>query len=79
MNTRSLDLDLSKGAVSNAILKTAGAQLQTEINRNYPNGIKPFEIAVTNGYGLACKIVYHGALKFYDKNKRDKLKRVSLH
>lgn len=58
MNTTGPELELSKGAVSNAILKVAGRGLQNEIekyryNRNFGDVVK------TQGYNLKSRFVYH--------------------
>ena len=44
--------------------------MQDECDNNYPNGIEIGDVAVTGGYGLKCKKVYHGTLpKWSDKSK----------
>lgn len=65
VNTTSTKLGLNKGAVSKALLKAAGSQLQKECNRKYPNGIKHHEIAVTHAYNLNAKFVIHISLKSF--------------
>ncbi|CAK8690930.1 unnamed protein product [Clavelina lepadiformis] len=51
------DFDLSRGAISSAILKRAGNKLQEQC-RNYPVLQAP-SIRVTAGYNLLCKYVIH--------------------
>ncbi|KAL1266725.1 hypothetical protein QQF64_002400 [Cirrhinus molitorella] len=60
VNTISKDLDLSKGAVSTALLQTAGHQLQSEIIRIANlNNVNYGEMLITNGYNLKCQKVFH--------------------
>ncbi|ROL54453.1 Poly [ADP-ribose] polymerase 14 [Anabarilius grahami] len=67
VNTISEDLDLSKGAVSNAILQTAGRQLQTEINRAVrSNNLNYGEMVITDGYNLKCSKVFHVVCPFWN-------------
>lgn len=60
VNTISEDLDLSKGAVSRALLQTAGHQLQSEINRAaHSDNLNYGEMVITDGYNLNCSKVFH--------------------
>ncbi|KAF4108229.1 protein mono-ADP-ribosyltransferase PARP14-like [Onychostoma macrolepis] len=60
VNTISEDLDLSKGAVSKALLQTAGHQLQSEITRAArSNNVNYGEMLITDGYKLKCSKVFH--------------------
>ncbi|KAG1971163.1 protein mono-ADP-ribosyltransferase PARP14-like [Pimephales promelas] len=60
VNTMSEDLDLSKGAVSKALLQTAGHQLQSEIHRAaHSNNLNYGEMVITDGYNLNCSKVFH--------------------
>ncbi|KAK7120425.1 hypothetical protein R3I94_020427 [Phoxinus phoxinus] len=60
VNTISEDLDLSKGAVSRALLQTAGHQLQSEIKRAaQSNNLNYGEMVITDGYNLNCSKVFH--------------------
>ncbi|XP_060557034.1 uncharacterized protein LOC132717560 isoform X1 [Ruditapes philippinarum] len=65
VNTTSANLDLSKGNVSAALLKTAGRGLQKECHRKYVKGLRHGEIAVTGGYDTGCRKIYHMALLPY--------------
>lgn len=56
--------------MSGNISKTAGAGLQEECTKKYPNGILIGSIAVTGGHKLKCKHVFHGALQTYETGKR---------
>jgi O-acetyl-ADP-ribose deacetylase (regulator of RNase III) len=58
-------LDLSKGNVSAALLKTAGRKLQKECDKKYGQGLMHGEIAVTGGYDTGCRKIYHMALLPY--------------
>ncbi|XP_062602537.1 protein mono-ADP-ribosyltransferase PARP15-like isoform X1 [Saccostrea cucullata] len=61
INSVAHDREMTQGAAA-AILEKAGNRLQDELTKNYPSEIKHGEIAVTNGYALKCKKVYHGVL-----------------
>ncbi|XP_033856210.3 protein mono-ADP-ribosyltransferase PARP9-like [Acipenser ruthenus] len=58
VNTVAPDLDLSKGKVSQAILRKAGRPLQQEIKT-----INPYahygDVIKTNGFRMGCDFVYH--------------------
>ncbi|KAK7120426.1 hypothetical protein R3I94_020427 [Phoxinus phoxinus] len=72
VNTMSEDLDLSKGAVSRALLQTAGHQLQSEIKRSARSSkISYGEMVVTDGYNLKCKKVYHVVCPFWKPGSAD--------
>ncbi|KAK7108899.1 hypothetical protein V1264_016555 [Littorina saxatilis] len=66
VNSTSVDLKLKNGAVSKSLLTAAGLQLQEECKAKYPTNLLTGQIAVTSGYGLACKEVYHIALPRWD-------------
>ena len=68
VNTTARDLNLSNGAISKLILVTAGPQIQLECQQLAPNGIKFGELIVTNGHGLQCQYVYHGACQNWDND-----------
>ncbi|XP_067290157.1 protein mono-ADP-ribosyltransferase PARP14-like [Pseudorasbora parva] len=74
VNTISEDLDLSKGAVSKAILQTAGHQLQSEIttaarSRNVSYG----DMVITDGYRLKCQKVFHVVCPFWKQGSEDRV------
>ncbi|WAR20044.1 MYCB2-like protein [Mya arenaria] len=50
---------------SPSLQEAAGIGLRTECVRRYPNGITYGGLAVTGGYGLACKYVFHISLPPY--------------
>jgi O-acetyl-ADP-ribose deacetylase (regulator of RNase III) len=63
VNSASSDLDLRSGEISSALLAAAGQGLQEECKKRFPCGIKPDIIAVTDGYALKCKAVFHITLQ----------------
>ncbi|KAK9968212.1 hypothetical protein ABG768_002547 [Culter alburnus] len=72
VNTISEDLDLSKGAVSKALLQTAGHQLQTEITRTArSNNLNYGEMVITDGYNLKCRKVFHVVSPFWKPGSAD--------
>ncbi|XP_062389432.1 protein mono-ADP-ribosyltransferase PARP14-like isoform X2 [Sardina pilchardus] len=58
VNSTGLDLDLSRGAVSNAILQEAGRSLQDEVSK-YCQMCNFGDVLETKGYNLHSKFVYH--------------------
>ncbi|XP_073672142.1 protein mono-ADP-ribosyltransferase PARP14-like [Paramisgurnus dabryanus] len=66
VNTISEDLDLSKGAISKAILQAAGHQLQKEITTTVPAGRLNYgKMVITDGFNLKCKRVFHVVCPFW--------------
>ncbi|XP_073770752.1 protein mono-ADP-ribosyltransferase PARP14-like isoform X2 [Danio rerio] len=66
VNTISEDMDLRKGAVSNALLQAAGHQLQSEIKRASKSyKLNTGEIVITDGYNLKCSRVFHVVCPFW--------------
>ncbi|KAL4231007.1 Appr-1'-p processing enzyme [Mactra antiquata] len=61
--------DLTDGDLSKRILKRAGSSIQEEFKKNYSYGVRQGDIAVTKGYKLKCKQIYHGSLHRWDKDK----------
>ncbi|MCI4387957.1 hypothetical protein PGIGA_G00080100 [Pangasianodon gigas] len=82
VNTISEDLDLSKGAVSKALLNAAGPQLQAEaysLNTLGNSSLNYGDIVATNGYNLNCKGVFHTVCPFWNGGGRSEdeiLKRI---
>ena len=68
MNTISEDLDLTKGAVSKAILTVAGPMLQQLVNAQDARGLIG-EVITTGSCNLRCKQVYHTVAPGWDKDK----------
>ena len=70
--TPSLDLGSSSGLAA-SLLKAGGKQIQKELDKNYPKGISPGDIAETSGGSLNCNAVFHGTLPYwYSKKKLNK-------
>lgn len=55
------DFDLSRDP-SKKLSFSAGPGLKTEIDNNFPNGLKIGQIADTGAYNLNCQRVYHVTL-----------------
>ena len=72
VNNTSADLKLDNGALAESLLRKAGPQLQQECKKEYPNGIKPGEVAVTGGYSLNATKVYHGTIPKWEKGYSSK-------
>ncbi|CAM4730206.1 unnamed protein product [Leuciscus chuanchicus] len=70
VNTMSEDSDLSKGAVSKALLQTAGRQIQSEINAA-ARKISYGDMVITDGYKLKCQKVYHVVCPFWKQGSAD--------
>ncbi|XP_017345057.1 protein mono-ADP-ribosyltransferase PARP14 [Ictalurus punctatus] len=74
VNTVSEDLDLSKGAVSKALLSAAGPQLQAETYSHLKAFRTPSpnhgDIVATNGYNLNCLKVFHTVCPFWSGGHR---------
>ncbi|KAL4230092.1 hypothetical protein ACF0H5_010477 [Mactra antiquata] len=71
VNSTNAALFLNQGSISRSIATKAGKEILDECSKKYPNGICFGDIAVTKGYKLQCKHVYHVALpdwgsEFYD-------------
>ncbi|XP_048033781.1 protein mono-ADP-ribosyltransferase PARP14-like [Megalobrama amblycephala] len=76
VNTISKNLDLSKGAVSEALLQASGHQLQSEITRNArSNNLNYGEMIITDGYKLKCSKVFHVISPFWNggQNSADRV------
>ncbi|KAL1266720.1 hypothetical protein QQF64_002395 [Cirrhinus molitorella] len=75
VNTMSEDSDLSKGAVSKALLQTAGHQLQSEITRAArSNNVNYGEMVITDGYKLKCQKVFHVVCPFWKRSENKIIK-----
>lgn len=68
VNSVSEDYDLSKGAVSNAILRAAGPQLQILVNAENGSGSHG-EIIVTEGCQLRSMFIYHAVTPRWDNGQ----------
>ncbi|XP_045064197.1 protein mono-ADP-ribosyltransferase PARP15, partial [Coregonus clupeaformis] len=68
VNTISEDVDLSKGAVSNAILKAAGPGLQSAATDEARTIRLAYgDVVVTDGYNLRCQRVIHTVCPHWDQ------------
>jgi O-acetyl-ADP-ribose deacetylase (regulator of RNase III) len=56
--------------VSAALSKAGGPGLQTECFSKFPNGITPGTIAITKGFDLMCKQLFHITLPYYVDDKQ---------
>lgn len=56
------DLQLSNKGLSQSLSDVAGQEMQDELDQKYPDGIEYGEFAISKGYNLPCRYVYHGAL-----------------
>ena len=65
VNTTNVDLNLSQGAVAQALSKAAGPALQAECTKKAP--ISAGDIAVTEGGRLQCRHVIHVVASSYQK------------
>ncbi|KAM3607106.1 uncharacterized protein V6R79_001842 [Siganus canaliculatus] len=66
VNSVSGDLELDKGAVSNAILTAAGPRLQQLVDAKNANG-DVGEVIVTDGCNLKSKHVFHAITPYWDQ------------
>ena len=70
VNSVPTDMKLeARPGFAKVISEAAGSQLQNEIDKRYPNGIKVGELAVTGGYSLQCTKIYHGNLTAFTAKK----------
>ncbi|XP_053407521.1 protein mono-ADP-ribosyltransferase PARP14-like [Mercenaria mercenaria] len=75
VNSTSPDLQLQRGALSNALLKAGGSKIQQECNQKYQDGIEVGDVAVTTAGKLKCSKIYHITMKHFDhRNPRVCLK-----
>lgn len=74
VNTTSLHLDLDSGKVSRSILRKAGPCIQDQLRNYHPKGITQGEVAVTRGFRLDCRFVYHGALDYWPSTHEPEVK-----
>nr|XP_020500425.1 protein mono-ADP-ribosyltransferase PARP14-like isoform X1 [Labrus bergylta] len=68
VNTVSKDLDLTKGAVSNAVFHKAGQKLQQVLKAKSPSA-NVGEVIVTEGCNLKSKQVFHAVAPHWDNGK----------
>ncbi|WAQ95722.1 PAR14-like protein [Mya arenaria] len=58
----SRNLNLRSGAASYALVKAGGSQVQDDLTRMYPEGIKDGELAIVDGGKLHCDKIYLSSL-----------------
>lgn len=74
VNSSSPNLKLdNRPGLSQSLLEVAGQSLQDDCDENYPNGIKPGEVAITDGYNLKCQKVFHGTLPGWYSKRSESL------
>ena len=71
VNTTNRDLNLSSGAVSIALLKAGGQQLQAECTKKAP--INTGDVAVTGPGALPCSYVFHTVIPNYNGKGAEKV------
>ncbi|XP_033742687.1 protein mono-ADP-ribosyltransferase PARP14-like [Pecten maximus] len=64
------NLNLKAGRTTQALLEAAGDTLQEQCNKNYPQGIRPGEVAETNGGNLDCQYVFYCFMTSWDDAER---------
>lgn len=69
-------LDMSQRQVAKALLEVGGAEIQQELKKTYPNGIKMGDIAVSGGGKLMCKKLFHCCLPA--EKDEEKIQTVSI-
>lgn len=47
-------------------MNAAGSGIQDELYKRHRGGLREGDIAVTDGYDLSCRCVFHGALRGYN-------------
>ncbi|XP_060082610.1 protein mono-ADP-ribosyltransferase PARP14-like [Ylistrum balloti] len=70
VNLTNSRLRLNTGMLSRAFLNAAGDDLQVECD-TFAGGLNCGDIAVTEGYSLPCKMVYHTTLPNYTTREKD--------
>ncbi|XP_073711243.1 poly(ADP-ribose) polymerase family member 14-related sequence 1 isoform X2 [Misgurnus anguillicaudatus] len=74
VNTLSSDLNLGVGAVSNALLKAAGPQLQVLVNQQATAPVNIGTVIVTAGANLKNKLVFHAVAPHYNQGTANEQK-----
>jgi O-acetyl-ADP-ribose deacetylase (regulator of RNase III) len=65
---------LDAGSMSNAILKAAGKQIQTELNKKASKHVPFGKVIQTSGGNMTrIKAIYHGAVAGYNGGKGEKV------
>ena len=66
VNSTNASMDLSKGALSQVLLKACGKELQIEAKGYAP--LKPGFVAVTSARNINARSIYHVALPSYSES-----------
>uniref|UniRef100_A0A8C2ACV7 Poly [ADP-ribose] polymerase n=1 Tax=Cyprinus carpio TaxID=7962 RepID=A0A8C2ACV7_CYPCA len=74
VNTLSSDLNLSVGAISNALLKAAGPQLQVLLNQQVTGSGKIGDVFETAGANLKNKLVFHAVVPHWNQGQGNEQK-----
>lgn len=74
VNTLSSDLNLSVGAVSNALFKAAGPQLQVLLNQQATGPASNGAVFETAGANLKNKLVFHAVVPHWNQGQGKELK-----
>ena len=77
VNTTGKNMVLDAGAISKAVLKAAGPQIQVEVNTKAPKGVSFSQVIQSSGGNLSqktgLKAIYHGSVAGYDGGKGQKV------
>ncbi|KAK9969248.1 hypothetical protein ABG768_027441 [Culter alburnus] len=74
VNTLSSDLNLGVGAISNALLKAAGPQLQVLLNQQVTGTANTGAVFETAGANLKNKLVFHAVVPHYNQGQGNEQK-----
>lgn len=74
MNTLSSDLNLTVGAISNALLKAAGPQLQVLLNQQVRGSANNGAVFETAGANLKNKLVFHAVVPHWNQGQANEQK-----
>ncbi|XP_016389906.1 poly(ADP-ribose) polymerase family member 14-related sequence 1 isoform X2 [Sinocyclocheilus rhinocerous] len=74
VNTLSSDLNLSVGAISNALLKAAGPQLQVLLNQQVTGSANIGAVFETAGANLKNKLVFHAVVPHWNQGQGNEQK-----
>uniref|UniRef100_A0A8C1JK40 Poly [ADP-ribose] polymerase n=1 Tax=Cyprinus carpio TaxID=7962 RepID=A0A8C1JK40_CYPCA len=74
VNTLSSDLNLSVGAISNALLKAAGPQLQVLLNQQVTGSANIGDVFETAGANLKNKLVFHAVVPHWNQGQGNEQK-----
>uniref|UniRef100_A0A8C1XM30 Poly [ADP-ribose] polymerase n=1 Tax=Cyprinus carpio TaxID=7962 RepID=A0A8C1XM30_CYPCA len=74
VNTLSSDLNLTVGAISNALLKAAGPQLQVLLNQQVTGSASNGAVFETAGVNLKNKLVFHVVVPHWNQGQKNEQK-----